>query len=225
LARSKKGREKQQKRTATKKKETARQKDKAKQAGKRPPTHFSRRYTNPQILAAAGPLLRGVWSVPFVLAEQLVAAGRTVPPPVAGDLLLDTGASRTCISQTAADELELKPLRLQVGYGAGGQHRLPVYRAQLSITIVGHGQQTIMNWETEAQGIPHLQESLDHLGIVHHQKDGQKIAARLVGLLGRDILQHAVVTYDGIQGEFRVKFDLTGIHRASAFGEIPPKPT
>lgn len=180
MARSKKGREKHKRRAAARKKEAARQKDTARRASKLPPTHFSRRYTSPQILVAAGPLLRGVWSVPFVLAEQLVAAGRSVPPPVVGDLLLDTGASRTCISQTVADELGFKPLRLQAGYGAGGQHKLPVYRAQLSINIVGHGKRTTLNWETEAQGIPHLQESLDPLKITHHQGDGQTIAARLL---------------------------------------------
>ena len=49
------------------------------------------------------------------------------PQPVVGVVLIDTGASNTCISQRVAERLNLKPLRIADGLGAGGTHRNPVY--------------------------------------------------------------------------------------------------
>jgi len=69
------------------------------------------------------------------LAEALLDHGQQPPPPVVGAILLDTAASGTCISQTAAERLGLKPTRMGVGYGAGGRHENPVYFARLE-TIV-----------------------------------------------------------------------------------------
>jgi len=152
---------------------------------------------------AGGPLVNAQWSLPLLLEQRMHSLGLLIPAPVFGYLLLDTGASRTCISQQAAAELGLQPLRLQQSYGAGGLYQAPVYRVRLTIGLRGPSMTTEMHWETEAQEVPRLEESIMPFGITVAGH-----AARLIGLLGRDLLRHAKVNYNGLNGHFEIYFDL-----------------
>ncbi|HSS49334.1 MAG TPA: aspartyl protease family protein [Thermoanaerobaculia bacterium] len=138
-----------------------------------------------------------------------------MPPPVLGQLLLDTGASRTCIGQSAVRELGLTPLRLQPGFGAGGLHESAVYRVRMTIRLANETGVTEIHWESEAQEIPSLEESVAPLGLMH---SGQPV--KLVGLLGRDILRHARFLYDGIAGRIEINFDLDSLNRFSEKGRV-----
>jgi len=85
-----------------KKEEKRKQKrrEKAHPVGSQPPassvhagaqrTSFVREYVSPAALASLGPILVGKWLVPEALELALVDAGRPVPEPVAGYLLIDT---------------------------------------------------------------------------------------------------------------------------------------
>lgn len=168
------------------------------------PKRFTHTY-GPDFLRSVGPLILATWSVPTMLANQLTAEGKVVSAPVLGALLLDTGASGTCISSQAAQMLGLQPTRLQRGFGAGGEHENPVYLAKLEISITDHktGVQTMFGWEQEVQGIPDLHR--------HTTVMVQGAPVQLVGLLGRDILQHCRVEYEGPSGTLTVSFDLASL--------------
>ena len=174
-------------------------------------------YATPALLGLGGPLVACRWSLPRVLEMHLQSAGRTIPPAVSGHLLFDTGASRTCISRRAAAELGLTPLRLQESYGAGGKHESAVFRARLVLALQAGNEVFDLNYETEAQEIPDLEESIEPFGLVHRGSD-----VRLVGLLGRDLMQHMRVVYDGTTGLFEMRFDLASIKRASQGAPKPP---
>jgi hypothetical protein len=86
-------------------------------------------------LALLGPLVKGAWAVPEALARGLLAAGRTVPAPVVGHMLVDTGASRTAIATHAAEALGLHPIGVLKLRGAHGEQDSPVFYAHFSLAI------------------------------------------------------------------------------------------
>lgn len=191
--------------------ERRRRKKAADKLTKNLPSSFRGGCDTPEKLAALGPLVHGVWAVPIELADHLARKGRPVPKPVAGALYLDTGATRTCIAQEAASALGLKPTRVGQGFGASGAHTQPIYRARLSIGITDgkSKKRTMIEYPTEAAGIPELGRSGQHLGIT---AGGQPV--QLIGLLGRDLLKHTVVTYNGLEGWFEVDFDLSSMKQS-----------
>jgi len=155
-----------------------------------------------------GPLLIGSWWLPSASRNALASIGRAVPQQVSGVLLLDTGATNTCISLKAAQTLGLTATRIQDGYGAGGLHRNPVFFATLEISIADEktGKITTIGWEQEVQGIPDLELHAQGL-----QYAGESV--EVVGLLGRDILRHTRLAYDGIDGRFEITFDLKSLQQ------------
>jgi Aspartyl protease len=171
-------------------------------------------------LRVCGPLIPCFWSVPSLLADRLQKEGRPVPGTVEGQLLVDTGAQRTCISQEAARDLGLISLRLQESYGAHGLQKAEIFRARLTLVITDQrGGELRYDHEAEAQGIPDLEKNIAPYNVRHAGKP-----ARLVGLLGRDILQHATLTYNGTGGWFEINFDLTSLMKASQTGQPAVNP-
>lgn len=194
-----------QKREKHRKKKYAQQKHQQRYTPPQPPRKFEIPY-GPDFLRAFGPLLFASWSVPRAVRDALGAAARPVPQEVNGVLLLDTGASGTCISMKAATALGLHPTRLQAGYGAGGLHQNPVFLANLEIRITDP--KTLMTsafgWEQEVQGIPDLEKCVPALQLQGH-------SVEVVGLLGRDILRHSRIHYDGPNGNLRFEFDVSSL--------------
>ena len=90
--------------------ERRRREDRADDEERRRPTTFVHGYPSPEHLAALGPLVVASWSLPHRLVEKLQKQGRPVPQPVTGALLIDTGATKTSVSEKAAGDLALKPL-------------------------------------------------------------------------------------------------------------------
>ena len=158
------------------------------------------------LLASCGPQFFCNWGVPASVADALVAGGRDVPLPIMGAILLDTGATRTCIALEAATQLGLQATRMQDGLGAAGAYRNPVFLARLEI-IIEHPKtrkQKTYSWEQEVEGIPDLHKFAAPL-----THNGQ--AVLVSGLLGRDILRHARVFYDGPVGRLRFEFDVASL--------------
>ena len=78
------------------------------------PTHnqYFRENDNlsPRALAQAGPVLQADIGISQVLADHLALQGELVPNPVAGWVLIDTGATRTAIDETVVQNLNLQPV-------------------------------------------------------------------------------------------------------------------
>ena len=178
-----------------------------------PLSSFASNY-GPDNLRHIGPVLAASWSLPSSRENKLSEAGQSIPEPVSGLLLLDTGADRTCISRKAADALNLPMTRLAKGHGSGGMHENPVYWAKLTIRIAtpDGGKRTEMSWQQEVLGIQDLEKPFQHKNFRFGGENRE-----VVGLLGRDILRHTRFRYDGIAGRLEIDFDL------STLGQEPTK--
>jgi hypothetical protein len=159
-------------------------------------------------LESCGPQFFCLWGVADVDAEALRNAGRPVPDPIAGALLLDTGATRTCIALQAAQQLGLQARRMQEGFGANGKYVNQVFLARLEIRIMDPNTKVVhpFSWEQEVEGIPELHNLAAPLRL-----NGQTLPVS--GLLGRDILKHAKIRYDGPAGKLHFQFDVASIRR------------
>jgi hypothetical protein len=166
-----------------------------------------------KVLHELGPIVRAQWNVPAALARALAAAGRPVPKPVEGFMLIDTGATTTCIALDAAEELGLHQVAVSVTYGAGGQHQNKVFHAELRLGIRDGNQDIWVVSEQQTSGIPQLDQ---HFKAKDVRIGGQP--ARLIGLLGRDFLRHTRLVYDGQKG-FEL-FLLT--HTMNRIDGLPP---
>lgn len=176
-----------------------------------PPTSFEVPYGSPGALVVGGPIVKAWFTLPLALEQALRARGEAIPPPIHGVMLVDTGATLTAIAQDVAVDLGLPVVDQHEGYGAGGKHRNNVYPARLNIAISGNGGQTYtIHYESAVQGIPELGNYFKNF----------PAAPRMIGLMGRDLLAHCKVTYDGPKGLVRYEFDHLSIARASS----PPQP-
>ncbi len=117
-------------------------------------------------------------------------------------LLVDTGASGTCISEAAAGALGLNPVRTTRTYGAAGLHPSKVYEVQLRISIhdVKRNVLSVVDFAVQAIGVPDLEKQLPGLAL-----NGNP--TQLIGLLGRDVLSNTVMTYHGKDGWFEIVID------------------
>lgn len=168
---------------------------------RKPPTGFSVHYKRPEDLQFVGPLVWVTWSVPESLARRLREAGRAVPAPVLGRLLVDTGASATAISVEAAQELGLQQIDVGHTYGIHGLQENPIYEVHLTVSIAGRGGESGVDADLRVSGIRDMEAMFQKLGVRTGEQDG----GRLVGLLGRDFLRHTVLTYDGTYGVVTIK--------------------
>lgn len=166
-----------------------------------PPSKF-RYQLPPTFLERVGPIIKGVIGVPVSIAEALRKAGKPVPPAVSGYMLIDTGATTTCIATDVCQELELPVIDKAHTYGAGGLHVSEVYPVRVEIHIQEGAAVSSVNMELPTRAVPDLSKHFGNL-----VKNGDK-PARLVGLVGRDLLRHATLTYNGDTGEFGLEFHL-----------------
>ncbi len=171
------------------------------------PDRFSVAYASPDVLLHTGPLVVATWSVPESLEKALINAGKPVPDPVSGHMLVDTGATRTSIAKEVAEkQLGLRPTSVARTYGAGGLHENPCYLARFQLEIMdgSRGHATGIARESVVMGIPELG---NHPTAAEFH--GKPI--RLIGLLGRDFLRHATLTYDGDAGRIEMRLHLHSI--------------
>jgi len=155
------------------------------------------KYETPDALAISGPLVTAEWRVPEALAKRLVEMGRVVPPPVRGHLLVDTGASQTCIAEDVARELGLNPIGRGKTFGAHGEGELNKYLAHFHFVLVNANQNRVdVARDMIVSAVPQLNEAYSAFGVKH--EGGRPV--RLIGLLGRDFLMHTKFTYDGVHG-------------------------
>lgn len=199
---------KRQKRAKEKRKQANRDRNTRNTRGlsQQPSDRIEVNYDSPISLVMAGPLVRAAFSVPEILAEKLQQAGRPVPQPVHGEMLIDTGATSTCISETVANELGLKPVGFAETYGAGGLHKNPLFETRLQLGLANNPKKAVeICFEDRTMGIP----KLDEPGKNVKSYDGR--TARIIGLLGRDFLQNCKLEYDGPNACVVLKVDLSKI--------------
>ena len=111
--------------------------------------------------------------------QVMAAAGQTPPPSVPVTLLIDTGASSTCLDPTAIASLALTAtgtVQIQTPSTGGAAHCCNQYDISLIIP--------------SPAGAPHF---IDALPIIEASLRPQGID----GLLGRDVLARCILFYNG----------------------------
>lgn len=129
------------------------------------------------VLLKQGPCVQVTIGLAQSIAEQLLQQGKPIPQPISGLALIDSGASSTCIDDQAAQELKLPVTNVvNVASASHSSTQQNVYPIQVQIT-----------------GLPISFES----GAIGAALAPQKLLA----LLGRDVLQHCTLFYNGITGQ------------------------
>lgn len=137
-----------------------------------------------------GPLIRVAINVSKYREQALIAAGQAIPTWVGATLLIDTGASGTCIDPSVLQPLGIPPsgaVSMQTPSTNGTPHTCSQYDVQLHI----YGADMT---------IPPLQ--LDALPVLETVLRPQGID----GLLGRDVLEQCVFIYNPTIGLFTLSY-------------------
>src|SRR6266487_2699825 len=127
----------------------------------------------PNLLFQLGLLLQVEISIPQSLASVLTTAGQPIPAAVAGSALIDTGATCCCVEETCLQQLNLQPIGQVPMSGATGPRIQNAYQARLTFP-----------------GTPIPPLEIQVVGVQMHQ--GQTRC-----LIGRDVLRHCVLIYNG----------------------------
>jgi len=131
-------------------------------------------------IGALGPLVLAHVGLSIPRQQALAAAGRSVPPSVQGQFLIDTGATSSCIDSGLINELGLTPtgsVNIHTPSTNGIVHTCNQYDVMLFIPGASAGSGCLI----EAVGV--IETSLAAQGIN--------------GLIGRDLLDRWMCVYNG----------------------------
>ena len=144
-------------------------------------------YITSQLGSGGAPLIDLMVSVSEPRQAALIAAGLPVAPPVTVRGLIDTGASGTCIDNTVLASLSLNPTGktlIHTPSTAGTAHTVNQFDVSLIFPLPR------LNWRIKA------------LAVMESHLRNQGIQA----LIGRDVLNDAIFTYNGASQIFTLGF-------------------
>lgn len=130
-----------------------------------------------------GPLLDVTIAIPNSLKELFEEKGETPPDPVSGKVLIDTGASRTCVDDTIVQSLKIQPIDTTKIITAGGMIQKELYPVILGLP---------------GTDFPHT-EFTEVIGVDLND-------AGIIALLGRDVLAHFICVYNGPEGTISLEW-------------------
>lgn len=132
-------------------------------------------------IGPSGPIVEVFIAIPEALEKALRAQGQPVPAPVKITALVDTGASASTITSPAAQTLGLQPTG-KIPVSTPTDSNVMLYEYSVRIVIPGC--------------------FVVSANVICSELKGQNIDS----LIGRDVLKHAVMTYNGQAGIFSVSF-------------------
>lgn len=135
---------------------------------------------HPQVaLLQRGPIVQVSVTVGRAIAQEIVQKGGSVPAPVSGLALIDTGATSTCVDEQAAQQLQLPAIDV------------------VTVASASHPstQQNVYPIQIEVVGLPIRVDA-------PRAVSAPLKAQGLLLLVGRDVLQHTLLVYNGPTGSF-----------------------
>lgn len=141
-------------------------------------------FANAGTFELTGPVVDVLVEVPTALAASLATQKQQLPKPVPGLALVDTGATASAVDLQVIQQLGVQPVSVaNVATPTGAQSR-PLFPGRFTFP---------------GTNVP----AMDFQALIGADLSLQKIhgmAAPLVALLGRDILKHFVLVYNGPSG-------------------------
>jgi len=126
--------------------------------------------------------------VPQAIAQVLTQNAQPLPTPVIGFAMMDTGANGTCVHEPSLTTLGLNPIDVVPSGTAGGPVQQNVYPARLVFPSLG--------WE------------LNFARLTGVNLTGQIVPSnppqQLLVLVGRDILESAILVWNGPGGAWSI---------------------
>jgi hypothetical protein len=139
-------------------------------------------------LSPDGPVVTIIIAVSQARRDALKASGQPMPTPQRIRGLIDTGASCSCVDASILQALNLQPTgTVPVHTPSTGPIPHPANQYDVSITL---------------HHPPQLSFSIPNIPVVDSDLSIQGIDA----LIGRDILENALLVYDGSTGIFTMAF-------------------
>lgn len=129
-----------------------------------------------------GPLIDVYIGVSLPREKALLQANQPIPTPVPARILIDTGASNTCLDESILGKLNLPPTGIISAHTPSTQG-VPMQMSQYDIKLTIHH--------------PQLSKHFTAVAVTSCQLSAQGIQ----GLLGRDILSSCLLIYNG-EAEF-----------------------
>lgn len=135
-----------------------------------------------------GPVIDVLVHISAPRKSAIESAGLPVPPPVRSRLLIDTGASCTCLDEGVIELLNLTPSGATPIQTPSTTESNPHLCNQYDVSlIIPHNALS-----RQFNAVPVIESKFSHQGID--------------GLLGRDILNHCVFIYNGELGIYTLSF-------------------
>lgn len=131
-----------------------------------------------------GPVIDVTLSLTGAAQAALTQSGQPVPAPVSAKLLVDTGASHSCIADGVLGPLGLHPVGT-LGINTPSSHNVAcaLYAVRITLPHGGYLDTTVI--QTPPGGLA-----------------GQTVE----GLLGRDVLRYGLLIYLGQRSQFTLSF-------------------
>lgn len=134
---------------------------------------------SPEMLATDGPIVPVTLTLTEETSRAYVERGESLPEPVSGFAMIDTGATRTCLDEASARRAGFPITGIALMASAThANHEVPVFNGR--IVMVG-------SFNIDVVG--GLGANLTAIGDLD-----------LVALIGRDLLKDALFTYNGPGG-------------------------
>lgn len=144
------------------------------------------------LIAANGPLVQCLLLPSQARRDALAAAGQPVPGSVNATLLIDTGASCTVLDMQVINQLGLQQTGSTAAHTPStGTQSVSMPNYDVGLILVGRESQQ------------HRIQQFANLPIVGSDFSAQQ---GMDGLLGRDVLKHARMTYAGADGLVLLSF-------------------
>jgi hypothetical protein len=121
----------------------------------------------------------------IAIAALYTRQNKTIPPPIAGIGLIDTGATRSCVHAEIMKQLGVHPISVATSGTAAGQVNHSLYPAHFTF--------------------PAAKMEIDFASVVGVNLTGQEVAGkRIIALIGRDVLSMGIFIYNGHTGAYTI---------------------
>jgi Aspartyl protease len=148
----------------------------------------------PDVLAKLGPLIPGRVALP---------TSQNPKDGIEGFFLLDTGASQFSIDQSVADDLKLTSTRTVTSHGLGGAVDVKCYQVMIFIPAKPLGG----NFPAQATAMLGFPTEVGSLNLHRYHEGLGNMPGRMIGVIGRSLLQFTKTVYDGVTGTITIETD------------------